>query len=278
MVAMQVRVLTWNLFHGRDFPPHPTLFTWRSRLLRCTERGETHVQVNRDLFAEFAGLLAPAPWDVALLQECPPRWVSPLAAACDAGAHRALTSRNSLGAIRAALARLNPDLIASNEGGSNLTLARGGWSISERRELELARGPSPERRVMAFSRLSNDAARLCIGNLHLSAGRARLPIAERELLRAAEWAVEWSGADPLILGGDINIRPLRSDVFDRLAERHGLSGTTAPDSLDHVLARGVETVTRRTWADAERDVPDDGLAIRLSDHAPVEATFSVKVK
>ena len=35
-----------------------------------------------------------------------------------------LTSRNSLGALRAFAARLNPDLIASGEGGSNLTLVR----------------------------------------------------------------------------------------------------------------------------------------------------------
>ena len=26
-------VLSWNLFHGRDFPPDRALLTWRSRLL-----------------------------------------------------------------------------------------------------------------------------------------------------------------------------------------------------------------------------------------------------
>ncbi len=44
--------------------------------------------------------------------------------ACGAEGHRVLTSRNSLGALRAIAARLNPDLIASGEGGSNLTLVR----------------------------------------------------------------------------------------------------------------------------------------------------------
>ena len=33
-----MRVLSWNLYHGRDFPPDPALFTLRSRLLRVTER------------------------------------------------------------------------------------------------------------------------------------------------------------------------------------------------------------------------------------------------
>ncbi|HZB06539.1 MAG TPA: hypothetical protein VE449_08110, partial [Thermoleophilaceae bacterium] len=69
-----MRVLSWNLYHGRDHPPDPALFTLRSRLLRITERNETHVQANRPLFDEFAGWLAGHEWDVALLQEAPPLW------------------------------------------------------------------------------------------------------------------------------------------------------------------------------------------------------------
>src|SRR6266508_4614852 len=93
----ELRVLSWNLFHGRDAPPDPSLFTWRSRLFRVTERNASHVQVNRDLQPEFSRLLAGAEWDLALLQECPPRFAAPLASACRAAQHRVLTSRNSLG-------------------------------------------------------------------------------------------------------------------------------------------------------------------------------------
>jgi hypothetical protein len=150
MSAMQLEALTWNLFHGRDHPPNPALLTWRSRLLRTPERDATHWQVNRDLFDEFATVLASANWDVALLQECPPRWDAALAEACDASGHAVATSRNSIGWLRGALARANPDLIASNEGGSNLTLVRG--DILDRIELVLTPGPRPERRVMAFTR------------------------------------------------------------------------------------------------------------------------------
>ena len=81
---MEFTAIAWNLFHGRDFPPDPELRSWRSRLLRIDERNETHVQVNRDLTTEFATLLAGAAWDVALLQECPPRFAEPLARACAA--------------------------------------------------------------------------------------------------------------------------------------------------------------------------------------------------
>jgi hypothetical protein len=74
---MEFTALAWNLFHGRDHPPDPALRTWRSRLLRFDERNETHVQVNRDLIAEFATLLSGAQWDVALLQEGTPRVAEP---------------------------------------------------------------------------------------------------------------------------------------------------------------------------------------------------------
>ena len=123
-VPMQLRALSWNLFHGRDFPPDPALFTLRSRLLRITERDATHVQVNRDLLPSSRACSSGADWDVALLQECPPRWAGPLARACDAEAHRVPTSRNALGTASRDRARINPDLVGSNEGGSNLTLVR----------------------------------------------------------------------------------------------------------------------------------------------------------
>ena len=127
---MNLRLLTWNLFHGRDNPPEPSLFTWRSRILRVTERGERYAQVNRSLRREFTGVLARLEWDVALLQETPPRWRAPLLGDLGATGACVLTSRNSLPWLRRAVATLNPDLIASNEGGSNQTLARAGWSIA----------------------------------------------------------------------------------------------------------------------------------------------------
>lgn len=272
---MELRALTWNLFHGRDFPPDPTLFTTRSRLLCGSERNATHLQVNRDLFDEFATVLSAARWDVALLQECPPRWSAPLARACAAQPHRALTSRNSLATLRALAARINPDLVASNEGGSNLTLIRRG-RLTECRQLELRPGRRPERRVMAFSRLALDPEReLCIANLHASAGRALRAAAEQEVVSAAERAVEWAGAAPLIFGGDLNLRPRDTAIYETLSGRFGLHQPTAAGALDHLLVRGLEIVAEPAfWPPDRREVRVGGLAVRLSDHAPVEATFA----
>jgi endonuclease/exonuclease/phosphatase family metal-dependent hydrolase len=287
---VQLTAISWNLFHGRDFPPDPALRTWRSRLLRTTDRNETHVQVNRNLLPEFAGLLAGAEWDVALLQECPPRYWAPLAEACAAEAHGVLTSRNSFGALRALAARLNPDLIASGEGGSNLTLIRtpgpsavtsvpyrdithsgtvGG--VVERREQAIHAG-RPERRAMAFTRT---ASGLCIANLHATNDRPEL--ATEDVLRAARAASGWAGEAPLLFGGDLNLRPEESPAaFAELRERFGLAAPTGPHAIDHLLVRGLDVVAPpRQWPPERRELPVDGRALRLSDHAPVEARFAI---
>jgi endonuclease/exonuclease/phosphatase family metal-dependent hydrolase len=270
---MDLTVLSWNLFHGRDFPPDPALRTWRSRLLRTETRNATHVQVNRDLTEEFATVLSRAEWDVAMLQECPPRFAEPLARACGAEAHRTLTSRNSLGAVRALLARQNPDLMASGEGGSNLIMVRvpgrlGG--IAERREMAIHEG-EPERRAMGFVRT---ASGVCVANLHATAHWPDL--AAEDLVKGARAAVEWAAGSPLIFGGDLNLRPGKQpQIFERLRDEFGLdSPTTGPSAIDHILCRGLEVLEPpRAWPPEQREVPLEGRALRLSDHAPVQARF-----
>src|SRR3954451_19117907 len=100
-LGTRVRLLSWNIFHGRDNPPNADLFTWRSRLLRLTESDATHKQVNRPLRGAFSETLAAFEWDVALLQEAPPQWLVALAHDSGAsGAASALTARNSLAFVR----------------------------------------------------------------------------------------------------------------------------------------------------------------------------------
>lgn len=295
---MEFTAISWNLFHGRDFPPDPALLTWRSRLLRVSERNATHVQVNRDLLQEFAGMLANAAWDVALLQECPPRWWEQLAAACETEPHGVLTSRNSLGSLRALAARLNPDLIASCEGGSNLTLVRNSFRRAfcsrgepkarrkpaaplERRELTI-HARQPERRAMALTRIAADdpdggalaGAALCIANLHATNDRPALAV--EDVLRAAEAATDWAGDSPLLFGGDLNLRPQETPAaFAELRDRFGLAAPTGPGAIDHLLVRGLETIEPPgQWPPEQRELREKGLALRLSDHAPVEARFA----
>jgi endonuclease/exonuclease/phosphatase family metal-dependent hydrolase len=260
------------------------MHTLRSRLLRRTDHGITHAQVNTDLFEQFATVLAEAEWDVAILQECPPRWAEQLGVRCRAETHLLLTSRNlphPLRAVQRLGARLNPDLIASWEGGSNLTLVRGRHGaplIDERRMLTMA--ALPEARRMAFTTLRGSG--LCIANLHASQAA---DAAQSEVLIAAATATAWAAGRPLVFGGDLNLRPATSPaVFEALERDHGFTPPTAPGAIDHLLARDLDVIEAAAqWAPERREAPDPtapagtkALPIRLSDHAPVEAVFGFR--
>jgi endonuclease/exonuclease/phosphatase family metal-dependent hydrolase len=257
---MDLECMTWNLFHGRDAPPESGLGGFSARALGKTERGKTHLQVSGDLADRFHSLIADSPWDVCLLQECPPRWRASLEKACGAESHQSKTSRNWFGPVSGALARHRPDLIASWEGGSNLILARGAAG-------RIVAGGSaaltqlPERRTLALARLE---CGLAVGCLHLSTNR---PKAASEALLAATAAIGWAGGAPLILGGDFNLRPGGDDTYETLAEL-GLEGTLE-GSIDQLLVSGARAETPRQWEESEREVVVDDLALRPSDHAPV---------
>ena len=270
-----LRVLTWNLFHGRDWPPDRRLLTVRSRLLRVPELGTTHAQVNRPLLRHFGGVIGSLPWDVALLQEAPPRWLPALCRGLGTHGALALTSRNAGAPVRRRVARWNPDLIGSHEGGSNQILVRPPWRVELVHRLVLAR--RPERRRMVCARLREPGGRsLTVACVHLTVRDART--AASEALLAAERASGWAEGDPLLLGGDFNLRPDRApEAFAELEERFGLSGLTGPRQIDHLLASGLAPVERPHALPAEaREVPGPrGLRVRLSDHTPVVASYAL---
>jgi endonuclease/exonuclease/phosphatase family metal-dependent hydrolase len=167
-----VRVLTWNLFHGRAVP-----------------------RAGRSLRDAFTTALAGWAWDVALLQEVPPWWPPELGRAAGAHARTALTSRNALLPVRRALAERFPDLMRASGGGANAILVRG-HAIVEHRVVVLTR--RPERRVAHGVRLPGG---LWVVNLHATAHAPER--ARADVLRAAE---AWGDADQLVLGGDLNLR------------------------------------------------------------------------
>jgi endonuclease/exonuclease/phosphatase family metal-dependent hydrolase len=207
-------VLTWNLMHGRAVPP-----------------------AGRDLFEEFAGALAGWDWDVALLQEVPPWWPRLLGDRLGADARFVLTSRNALLPVRRAVAVRRPDLIRSNGGGSNAILARGD-TVAEHRWRRLC--VWPERRWVHGVRLEH--AGIWVANLHGGG-----PV--RDARQAAASALAWAGGQPVVLGGDFNVRRPALDGF-AFAGGHG---------VDEVYVRGCSVV-------GPASVLDRG---RLSDHAPV---------
>ena len=264
--------MTWNVFHGRDWPPEPQLQirAHKGNFRRGPRLGERYEQTNWDLLDRFAPFVKDIDWDVALFQEFPPAWKRRMADACGADADRAFSGRNWFQPLTSLIGRWRPDLLGAWEGGSNTTLVRpAAGPIAERHRVVLTR--KPETRAMALTRMESG---LCVANLHVS---TKPSSAEGELLDAAEQATAFAGPGPLIFGGDFNVRPKASAVFDQLEDRYGLAPRTAPDRLSHLLVRGLEVIEHPAALPPEaRDVPDPatGRLIRLSDHNPVIGKFS----
>jgi endonuclease/exonuclease/phosphatase family metal-dependent hydrolase len=169
-----VRVLTWNLYHGRSVPPS-----------------------GRSLLNEFAAALDGWDWDVALLQEVPPWWPPMLARATAAQQRTQLTSRNWLLPLRRWISERNPDILKSNGGGSNAILMRGSEVLEHRAE-RLRRWPEP--RWVHGVRLADVWA----VNVHSHNRPEALALADTRA--AAEHAIRWAAGAPLIFGGDVNLR------------------------------------------------------------------------
>lgn len=170
-----LRILTWNLFHGRAVPDVPG-----------------------PLGGAFAATLAAWDWDVALLQEVPPWWPPRLARACGARAFTAPTSRGQALPAARVLAARRPDLVKSWGGGANAILLRGaGATAHVRLRLRL----TPERRVLHAVRRDDG---VWLANLHASAHDARR--AQADLERASAALRRWAGDEPVVFGGDLNTR------------------------------------------------------------------------
>jgi endonuclease/exonuclease/phosphatase family metal-dependent hydrolase len=204
-----VRVLSWNLFHGRAVPPR-----------------------DEDLLDAFAAALAAWAWDVALLQEVPPWWPPALAAACGAGERHAPTSRNALLRARRALAHRRPELMRSNGGGCNAILLRGRGGIAAHARRRLCW--RPERRVVHAVR---DGTGRWFANLHASTSP---PAARRDTALARATAERWADGAALVVGGDLNVRDPSLPGFAHAGGHHvdhvfarGWTPAEAAEVLDH---------------------------------------------
>jgi endonuclease/exonuclease/phosphatase family metal-dependent hydrolase len=196
---MALRVLTWNLFHGRSVPDAP-----------------------RSLLHDFAALIASWEWDVALLQEVLPWWPPELGRAAGASARMALTSRNVVPPLQRLITERRPDRFKSWSGGANAILVRG-RAIREHRVRRLR--CLPERRV-AHGVLLGDGT--WVTNLHAQAHAERRAQADLDL--AAEATTLWAAGAPTVLGGDLNLRGTPTAFGYRHLAGHG---------VDHVLGHGL---------------------------------------
>src|SRR4051794_8954317 len=203
-----MRVLTWNLFHGRSVPDQP-----------------------RSLLPEFRDRIASWEWDVALLQEALPWWGAELGRAAHASARTAPTSRNWLLPLRRFVAERRPDLIKSNAGGANIILVRG-QAIRDHRVQRLRL--VPERRVVHGVLLDDGT---WVANVHAQVRPHTLTRADLAL--AGRAVLAWAGDAPTVLGGDCNVRDPRVEGFTD-AGGHGVDHVLVRGLATHGRARTLE--------------------------------------
>lgn len=297
--APELRVVTWNLFHGRDGLPGlgaTRRSTWRG----LPEDDGAFLHVNRKLTAQMAARIAAWAPDVCALQEVPTAAVRAIARTT--GMHAVWTTTGPLvgpARLRDALAARNPDLWRSHEGNANVLLVGPRLRVVERSARAVRLNPvrsilaaaaarrvegdelphyllEPRRLVMVRA-LAPGGAVVALGCVHCHNGR-RAEVAAAEILRAAAALEGLAAGGPAVLAGDLNARP-GDPVFTTLAER-GWEGARRGGGIgiDRILHRGLDEVAAAMrLAPAEREVGvvwrGRARRVRLSDHDPVAATL-----
>jgi len=294
-----IRILTWNLFHGRDGLPGlgPTP---RSTWLRRPVEDGVHVHLNRKLTAQMAARIRAWAPDVCALQEVSRRGAREVAELTGMAAVWAATGPLIGPArLRDALAERNPDLWRTHESNVNAVLVAPRLALvpgtrasvrlnpprtilRDARELRLTRGeltrwiPEPRRVVLARVRLPG-GVELVAGSVHCH--NARHPdVTGREIGRAAAAVRAAAGDGPAVMAGDLNA-PLSHPALAALAaDGWEGAGPGGGIGIDRIVHRGLETVEAPHRLDAgqrEVDVAWGGRTrrLRLSDHDPVVAVL-----
>jgi endonuclease/exonuclease/phosphatase family metal-dependent hydrolase len=263
-------VRSWNVFHGNANPPERRAFLEEMVRLATQDRPDVlclqEVPVwALDRLGEWSGM------QVVGAVAAPPT-VGPLPSTAEVG--RVLTSLQH-GLFRSAFA-----------GQANAVLVSAPLRVLDRhtvvlnsRRFRRAQGRwlgldlvarlawAKERRVCQAVRLrAEDGTTILVGNLHATSYPADQRLPDAEVLRAA-WFVDGLAApdEPVVLGGDFNVRADRSRTLVDLAGPEW--GFSAPgEGIDHVLVRGAEARPPERWPPERRRL---GGRL-LSDHAPVE--------
>ena len=294
-----IRVMTWNLFHGQDGARLRT--TLGSRLMRRGGDDGIHVHLNKRWLPEMAALIASRTPTIAALQEVPPLGVARLAEATGMTAvHAVMPPLVGSTRLRGRLAARNPDLWQTHEGTANVLLIAPGWQIvpggswtvrhnppgfvaREVRRLTLGRREvlhwflEPRRLIAA--RLRHPSGRtLTVVSMHCHNSLVWELIA-REVRRVVPKVLERVPPDePSLVAGDLNAAGSAHPAIVALQDL-GLAESTIEDLvLDHIFHRNVEVVQPPHALDTHlRELPITwkGTARRvlLSDHDPVEAVY-----
>jgi endonuclease/exonuclease/phosphatase family metal-dependent hydrolase len=264
-----VLVRTWNLFHGKTYPPGREGHL--DEMIRLAVADAPDVVCLQELPAWGAGRLEEWSGMRAFFEVAAPPRIGPFPSTAALG--RRLTFDHAL--LRAAFT-----------GQANAILLARGIRALEHRHVVLnarrfrrvqarwlglgavARLAWPkERRVCQAVRAELPDGRLAVfANLHATSYPADRRLADAELLRAATFADGLAEPGELcVLAGDFNVRREESWTLRELRKPEWGFSPPGP-GIDHVLVRGAACSAERRWPEARRRQGD----LLLSDHAPVE--------
>jgi endonuclease/exonuclease/phosphatase family metal-dependent hydrolase len=256
-----VLIRSWNLFHGNTVPPQRDAFL--EEMIELATVGDPDVVCLQEVPAWALGRFTVG--DVAARPVLGPLRIP-------RGVGRVLTSLHH-GVLRSAFSgqgnavQVAPRLRVT--GHDVLTLNTRRFRDAQGRELGLdaiARlAWAKERRIVQAVRLSSGTQTYVVANTHCTS-YPDPRLADAELLRAGWFTTSLARPeDVVVLAGDFNVTLEQSQTLrDLVGPEWGF--TNAGDGIDHILVRGAEVTTTRTWSQSDRT---RGGRL-LSDHAPVE--------
>ena len=294
-----IRVMTWNLFHGQDGARlGPTL---GSALLGRDLDDGTHVHCNKKWLPEMAAVIASRRPTIAALQEVPPLGVAMLADATGMQAvHAVMPPLIGSTRLRGRLAARNPDLWQTHEGTANALLISPDWEIVPGGAWTIRHNPPgfvarhargvalPRREVIHWfleprrlvaARLRHPSGQtLTVVSMHCHNSLVWELIA-REVRHVVPKVLERVPPDePVLVAGDLNAAAREHPAIIALQDLGLTEQTTEQLGLDHIFHRNLEDVVPPRALDTDlREVPitwkGKPRRVLLSDHDLVEGVY-----
>jgi endonuclease/exonuclease/phosphatase family metal-dependent hydrolase len=261
-LALLVR--TWNVFHGNAKPPERRTFLEEMVRLASSDDPDALLLQEVPVWAlrrlgRWSGMQA-----LGAVASRPKLGSAELGGAVTA-LHRGLLRSAFTGQANAILLGPRARALASDLIYLNPAQFRREWGRRLELDVQARLRWARERRVCQAVRAAVDGRSMVVANLHISS----VPdprVRDAELESAAAFVDRFAQpGEPIVLGGDLNVRLGQSKALDNLAGPEW--GFSAPiPGLDQLLVRGATASQPEPWPEERRRV---GGRL-LSDHAPVE--------
>jgi endonuclease/exonuclease/phosphatase family metal-dependent hydrolase len=293
-----LRVLTWNIFHGQDGARlRPGVAAILAK--RPIDDG-TFIHRNRKWVDEMADVIVAQTPTFVALQEVSPQAVDRLATRTGMHAVRALM-RPLIGPtrLRGWLADRNPDLWRTHEGTCNVILAASDWTLTDRwtvrhnpplfafrhgRRLRIGLRErihwilEPRRLVGARFTRASDGAAVTLVSLHCHNSLV-WDVIGAEMERVMPQITRRTPAnEPLIVAGDFNAAGAHHPALIAVTAAGLEEATLDRLFIDHIFQRGLQVIAPPAPVPTAARTLSVGAGIErrsvlLSDHDLVEATF-----